>query len=58
MKRLARAGRPPRKDKPRPLNITLSERTHKALEKLTVFSPSKSYFIEQLIEAAAREVSK
>jgi hypothetical protein len=42
-------GRPPRKDNPTRITLTLSKRAYQTLERMSRFSPSRSAFVESLI---------
>jgi hypothetical protein len=42
-------GRPPRKDSPTQITLTISKRAYQALERHSRFAPSRSAFVESLI---------
>jgi hypothetical protein len=42
-------GRPPRKDNPQRVTLTISKRAYQVLERMSRFAPSRSAFVENLI---------
>lgn len=42
-------GRPPRKDNPTRITLTISKRAYQVLERMSRFAPSRSAFVENLI---------
>lgn len=42
-------GRPPRRDNPQRITLTVSKRAYQALERMSRFAPSRSAFVENLI---------
>jgi metal-responsive CopG/Arc/MetJ family transcriptional regulator len=55
---MKKLGRPPRKDKPQRISLNLSQRAYRQLERMSRFSPSRSAFVETLLDEALKKESK